>query len=323
MSAKSEEEELEQELNGDGTKEDEVCASCGIAAVDDTKLTGCDGGCDLVKYCSVECEENNREQHEEECKKRKAVLHDKDLFTQPDISHHGECPICCLPLSIDASKSTMMTCCSKTICDGCNYTNIKRENEQGLENRCAFCREPMPSQKEAERRIMKRIKKNNDPVAMTEMGKRHYHKGHMGRKHKNKGDYARAAEYFTKAAALGDVSAQFCLGGMYYDGKGAKKDMTKALYHLEKAAIGGHPSARAYLAVYEEENGNFERAAKHYIIAANLGDEKSLKVIKDLFVKGIVSKEEYAAALRGYQAAVDATKSAEREKAESFLSPNP
>jgi hypothetical protein len=35
-------------------------------------------------------------------------------------------------------------------------------------------------------------------------------------------------------------------------------------------------------------------------------------------VKGVVSKEEYAAALRGYQDAVNETKSAEREKGEAF-----
>ena len=113
------------------------CASCGIAEVDDIKLKGCDGGCDLVKYCSDACQENYKEHHEEECKKRKAENRDRDLFTQPDISHYGECPICCLPLSIDVSKSNMMSCCSKCICDGCNYANQKREHEAGLEPRCA------------------------------------------------------------------------------------------------------------------------------------------------------------------------------------------
>ena len=73
------------------------CASCDVAAIDDVQLKGCDGGCGLVKYCSVDCEENHREQHDEECKKRRAEFRDKELFTQPDGSHLGECPICCLP----------------------------------------------------------------------------------------------------------------------------------------------------------------------------------------------------------------------------------
>ena len=32
---------------------DEVCACCGIAGVDDVKLKDCNGGCDLVKYCTM------------------------------------------------------------------------------------------------------------------------------------------------------------------------------------------------------------------------------------------------------------------------------
>jgi TPR repeat protein len=154
---------------------------------------------------------------------------------------------------------------------------------------------------------MKRIKKHNDPVAMT----------HMGKEHDREGDYGKALEYYTKAAELGDVEAHGCLGRLYYEGRGVEKDVKKAVYHLEQAAIGGQPFSRGYLAVYKESNGRLERAAKHYIIAANLGFEPSLKWIKELFVEGIVSKDEYAAALRGYQAAVNETKSAEREKAEA------
>src|SRR5210317_1009620 len=96
---------------------DEVCACCGVAAVDDVKLKICDGGCNLVKYCSGKCQENHREQHEKECTERKTELHDKELFTQPDSSHIGECPICFLPLSIEKSKSTFMGCCCKLICN--------------------------------------------------------------------------------------------------------------------------------------------------------------------------------------------------------------
>src|SRR6056300_1124220 len=111
---------------------DEVCASCGIAAVDDIKLKKCDGGCDLVKYCSDDCQKNHRSRHKKACRKRLTELHYIKLFTQPDFSHLGECPICCLPLSLDIRKSIMMGCCSKSICNGCHYANTKREYEQGL-----------------------------------------------------------------------------------------------------------------------------------------------------------------------------------------------
>ena len=288
---------------------DEVCACCGIAGVDDVKLKLCDGGCDLVKYCSDDCQTNHREQHEEECKTRKTELHDRNFFTLPDSSYLGECPICFLPLPIVEKKSSLASCCCKTICNGCHYANLMREREAGLEHRCAFCREPAAeSQEEVDKRIMNRIKKHDDPVAMTQMGKKHYHQG----------EYAKALEYWTKAAELGDVDAHFCLGNVYYQGVGVEKDEEKALPHLEKAAIGGHPDARGLLAIHETNNGRPDRAAKHFIIAAHLGDNFSVKFVKNLFVKGIVSKDEYAGALRGYQTAVNETKSAEREEGEEF-----
>jgi tetratricopeptide (TPR) repeat protein len=285
----------------------EVCASCGIAAIDDIRLNFCDDGCELVKYCSDGCQENHREKHEEECNKRKAELHDKQLFTLPGMSYMGECPLCCLPLPIDLSKSITMSCCCKTICNGCCYANEKRENEQGLKHRCAFCREPKPkSGEEVDKNIMERVKKN-DPVATTAMGKTH----------DREGDYEKAVEYHTKAAELGHADAHACLGNLYWEGKGVENDMKKAIHHLEQAAIGGHTYARYNLADYEITHGRYERAAKHYIINANLGCNESLKAIKVLFVQRVVSKDEYTAALRGYQAAVNETKSAEREKAEA------
>ncbi len=193
-------------LKGEGLEE--VCACCGIAAVDDITLKFCDG-CDLVKYCSNDCRENQREQHEKDCKTRKTELQDKQLFTQSDSSYKGECPICCLPLPLRPSESILMTCCCKTICMGCKYANVKREIEQGLEQRCVYCRESaLSSQEERNKQVMKRVKKN-DPVAMTEMGKKHHQKG----------EYYKALQYYKKAAELGHVEAHFCLGGVVLRGE--------------------------------------------------------------------------------------------------------
>jgi len=46
------------------------------------------------------------------------------------------------------------------------------------------------------------------------------------------------------------------------------------------------------------------------------GYENSLKELRVLYANGHASKEDYANALRAYQAAVDATKSAQRERVE-------
>jgi TPR repeat protein len=243
------------------------------------------------------------------CKKRLAELRNDDLFAQPDSSHWGECPICCLPLPLDHRKSALMECCSKYICNGCDYANQKREFEAGLEKRCAFCREPFPkSKEEANKLCMKRIKRN-DPVAMCQMGRRRYYEG----------DYETAFKYFTKAAELGDAMAHEILALMYKNGDGVEKDMKKAIYHWEEAAIAGHPGARHSLGCIDAINDRFEGAKKHFIIAANLGYEKSPKALRQLYAEGHASKEDYAGALRACQDALDATKSLEREKAEDAV----
>jgi TPR repeat protein len=192
--------------------DDEVCAACGKAAVDDVKLKMCTA-CRLVKYCSV----------------------------------------------------------------------VKDEDRQREMNRAEA----------------------NDPAAMNQ----------VGAKCQKEGDFEGAIQYLTKAAALGDMNAHYNLSTMYQLGNGVERDMEKAVYHLEEAAIGGHPDARYGLGCHEGENGRYDRAVKHYIIAAKLGQDDALEVVKENFLRGFVSKEDYEAALRGHQAAVDATKSEQREQA--------
>ncbi len=197
----------------------------------------------------------------------------------------------------------------KSICDGCDYANQKREYEAGLEPRCAFCREPFPKSKEEdEKKRTERVKKN-DPGAMREEGTRCCRRG----------DYETALEHFMKASTLGDTEAHFKLSLMYNEGLGVEKDEKKEIYHTEKAAIRGHPKARHKLGTYEQKHGRYDRARKHFIIAANLGYHDSLERLRQLFAKGNASKEDYANALRSYQAAVDATKSPERDEVEKAV----
>ena len=165
---------------------DEVCASCGKAEVDDIKLKKCT--CNLVKYCTIDCQKNHRPQHKKNCRKRLAEIRDRDLFEQPHATHLGECPICCLPLSVDA-RNVFMGCCSKRICNGCCYANQKREIKEGLQQRCAFCREPLAeSQEEGNTNVLKRIHENNDPAAMSQVGKLR----------NEEGDYGTALEYLQR-----------------------------------------------------------------------------------------------------------------------------
>ncbi len=280
-----------------------VCANCGgVAEIDDIKLMDCDG-CDLVKCCSDKCKQDHREKHEEKCKKRRKELHDNNLFTQPERSHLGECPLCFLPMPLGPTKRSFYPCCSKVVCDGCYYADLKSNGG----NSCPFCREPAVNEEESNKRMMKRVKAN-DPAALSEMGVDHY----------KEGDYDIAIKYWTMAAELGDAHAHYQLGVMYWKGGGIEKDKEKAVYHFEKAAIGGHAFSRHNLAYYEERIGNMERAVKHFIINANLGCEDSMKMLWKHYSRGNISKEDLEATLRTHQAAIDEMKSPEREAAKAW-----
>jgi TPR repeat protein len=138
----------------------------------------------------------------------------------------------------------------------------------------------------------------------------------MGTERLMEGDFSGAYEYWAKAAELGDAGAHYHLAVMYDEGQFVEKDMKKAMYHWEEAAIAGHPGARHNLGCYEGIHGRIDRAMKHFIIATNLGYDQSVKMLKQCYADGNISKEDFAAALRVYQAAVDATKSPQREAAE-------
>ena len=286
------------------------CASCGVAGGDDIKLKKCNA-CHLVKYCSVKCQKDHWQKHKKECKKRAAELHDEILFRQPESSHYGDCPICCLPIPIDEKRSTWVPCCCKHICNGCFVANERRETERRLQHTCPFCRTAAPNTgAEIIEQLMKRVEAN-DPVAMCHMGSEIY----------KEGNYNSAFEYFTKAAAMGNVQAHYQLSILYRDGQGVEKNEKRELHHAEKAAIRGHPHARCSLGCFEwENNAQMDRAVKHFIIGAKLGHDMSLDNVKMLYEAGYASKEDFGVALRGYQAAIEAAKSPQREAVAEYSS---
>ena len=288
-----------QDTSNDTTS---CCASCGAAEVDDIKLKDCPT-CKSARYCSDTCKENHRPEHEEACKKRAAELRDELLFRQPKSTHRGDCPICLLPFPLDISQFVYHSCCSKFTCKGCLVANLRRLKDERLEHSCPFCRE-VTGKSDVKKMNIKRVQAN-DPNAMCKMGIECY----------SKGNYLEAFQYSSKAAELGHADAHCQLASMYREGQVVEKDEKKEIYHWEEAAIKGHLDARVCLAQYDASNGRDDRAIKHYIIAANLGHDRSLTVLKECYKVGIVSKEDFASALRAYQVAVNATKSPQREAA--------
>ena len=59
---------------------------------------------------------------------------------------------------------------------------------------------------------------------------------------------------------------------------------------------------------------------KHFMIAAGCGYDKSLKEIREFYINGHATKDDYAKALQTYQKYVDGIKSPQRDQAAAFNS---
>ena len=82
--------------------------------------------------------------------------------------------------------------------------------------------------------------------------------------------------------------------------------------------MNGDVTARNNLGVSEDEAGSWDRAIKHYLIAAGSGNDTSVKNIRELYMDGYSTKEDYSKALQAYQKYLDEVKSEQRDQAAAF-----
>ena len=294
----------------------DICGSC----TDNTTTEICanyskEGGslkscaaCNLVKYCSRDCQASHRPQHKKECRRRVAEFHDERLFKDPPPLE--DCPICFIRLPVSNTGKMYQTCCGKVICCGCIHAVKKTDGGVGL---CPFCRLPPPKSDEE---MMKRLQKRmdaGDGYAICGYGS-YYAYGMKGLPQ----DIDKALDLWHRAVKLGYYEAYHNIGYTYDSGKGVAIDKKKANHYYELCAMKGSLRARHNLGAFEKQVGNMERAAKHYMIAARSGGEKSLKTIRGFFMLGYVSKDEYANALQAYQRYLGEVKNSQRDEAAAY-----
>ena len=92
----------------------------------------------------------------------------------------------------------------------------------------------------------------------------------------------------------------------------------RANHYWELTAMGGDVEARHNLGALEGCTGIMDRALKHFMIAAGCGDTRSLENVKQMFIHGDATKDDYAKALRAYQANLVEIKSPQRDEAAAF-----
>ena len=184
--------------------------------------------------------------------------------------------------------------------------------KRGLHD-CAFCRTPCPDN-DADKLAMLLVRaKKKDPAAINFLGEQYFF-GEFGLQK----DMRKAVELWAEAADLGSIEAIFSLGNAHHNGHGVEQDEAKSAEFFKKAAIQGHADSRHSLGNHEGKKGNHDRAVRHFLISATMGLKDSFESIKMLFTVGIATKEQYAQALKGYQDAVEATKSHDRDEAKRF-----
>jgi len=289
-----------------------VCANCGKEGAKNI----CNK-CTTVKYCNAACKKKHRHKHKKDCEEQvrlaaehAARLHDEELFKQPP-PEFGDCPICFLRIPTLNSGSRYKTCCGKVICSGCIHAPVYDNQGNEVDNqKCAFCRAPTPdSDGEIAERYKLRIEAE-DPIAIYNQGI-WYRDGMNGFTQ----DMKKALELWHRAGKLGYAEAYTNIGYAYSMGRGVEVDEEKAEHYYELAAMGGNERARHNLGILEENRGNIDRALKHYLIAVRGGYDGSLEAIKELYLNGHATKDDYTKALQSYQEYLSEIKSVQRDKA--------
>lgn len=122
-------------------------------------------------------------------------------------------------------------------------------------------------------------------------------------------DYAKAAEYATKACDLGHARACVRIGYMYENGQGVKQDYIKARELYQKSCDGGDYGGCSNLGVlYDDGQGvkqNYAKAREYYQKACDGGNARGCANLGILYHNGIGVKQNYAKAKEFYQKACD------------------
>ena len=278
------------------------CANCGKEGNSDDMNT-CNK-CKSVKYCNAACKKKHRKKHKKACERRVAELYEEALFKEVEPE---ECPICMLTMPFETYTTTFQSCCGKLICNGCIYA-MKISEGKDL---CAFCRTPPTRSHEKNIKQLNKLMDKGNAEAFNMFGG-WYRRGDMGLPQ----DDRKANELYLKAGELGCADGYYNSGLSYRDGNGVEADQEKAKHYYELAAMGGCLHARHNIGAIEYKAGNYQRAYKHFMIAAKAGYDDSLHNVKVGFKNGYVTKDDYTNSLRAYHERQKEMKSDERDNVE-------
>ena len=108
-----------------------------------------------------------------------------------------------------------------------------------------------------------------------------------------------------QAAEHGEVTAEYYLGIVYFEGKGVAKDQSAALPWITNASGRGYAKAQLYLGrLYEDGNGvpqDYGQAEKLYRLAAGQGNARAQNNLGYLYVRGLGVPQNATEAVKWYR----------------------
>lgn len=262
-------------------------------------------------------------------KKLEEELKGTDLFAPPPPTE--DCPVCFVPFSrihSEADLFSYMFCCGKEICWACykeNEASINRQNKKssGKTNKrpivftCPFCREPDPNPGLEYFRQLQARCLQNDHKAFTLMGAV-YENGEC----EIAKDDLKSLDFYIRGVELGSADACFDIWHRYATGNGVAVDEGRAALFNRIGALRGDIGARHIIGYTEYYDlGNHEFGIRHWKVAAEVGYQKSLNMLRDIYNangklpgKEFITKEYLVSAYRACHEAQMEVKTEEREK---------
>ena len=138
-------------------------------------------------------------------------------------------------------------------------------------------------------------------------------------------DYARAMEWYQKAAAQGHALAQNNIGFLYQNGLGVEQDYAKAMEWYQKAAVNGNDVAQNNLG-YFYLNGlgterNYTKAIEWFSKAAAQNNDSAQNSLGNMYYGGLGVTQDYAEAREWYQkAALNGHNNAQKALGDMYFS---
>ena len=228
-----------------------------------------------------------------------------------------DCPICMRPLPIITTNNdpslvvSYCVTCGKNVCMECvisvgvvqcksNGGDVDKAAEKAMI--CPFCRTSASIYKTHEAELVQLMKRANagDSEAMYHLGESYFHGDRGLPQDKDEG-----LKWYHCAIEAGCGRAACNIGNLLVAGNGVEQDTEKALEYYQKAVELGWIPAFCNIGLLLMRQGEVEES---YInlrkaIMCGLSKDFLFEILRDGFLRGYITKEEYAFTLRENQSA--------------------